>query len=63
MLCLTRDELKEISGYKQKSAIAAWLRENRYPFELDKDGWPKVPRIVYEARFQVRHGGPKLRAA
>ncbi len=63
MLCLTRDELKEISGYKQKSAIAAWLRENRYPFELDKDGNPKVPRMAVEARFQIRTGGPKLRLA
>lgn len=63
MLRLTRDEMKEISGYKQKSAVASWFRENKYPYELDKDGWPIVPRSVWEARFQVRHGGPKLRAA
>jgi len=60
---LTRDELRELSGYKQKSAIARWLAENRYPFELDKDDWPKVPRIAVEARFQVKTGGPKLRLA
>lgn len=62
-LFLTRNELKDLSGYRQKSAIARWLAENRYPFELDKDGWPKVPRFVVEARFQVRTGGPKLRLA
>lgn len=63
MLCLSRDELKEISGYKRKTDIAIWLRENKYAFELDKDDWPKVPRRVYEARFQVMTGGPKLRLA
>ena len=60
---LTRDEIRELSGYRQKSAIARWLMENRYPFELDKDGWPKVPRAAVEARFQIKHGGPKLRFA
>lgn len=60
---LTRAEVYELSGYKRKSDQARWLAENRYPFELDKDGWPKVPRIAVESRFQVRHGGPKLRLA
>lgn len=63
MLCLTKDELREISSYKQKGAITRWLRENRYPFELDKDGWPKVPRMAWESRFQVKTGGPRLRLA
>lgn len=60
---LTRDELRELSGYKRRSDIARWLQEQRYPFELDKDDWPKVPRMAVEARFQVRAGGPKLRLA
>jgi hypothetical protein len=60
---LTRDELRDLTGYKQKSAIARFLTEKRYPFDVDKDGWPKVPRIAVEARFQVRTGGPKLRLA
>jgi hypothetical protein len=60
---LTRDELRDLTGYKQKSAIARFLTENRYPWEPDKDGWPKVPRIAVEARFQVKTGGPKLRLA
>lgn len=60
---LTRDELRELSGYKRKSDQARWLREKRYPFELDKDGYPKVPRLAVETRFQVQVGGPRLRAA
>lgn len=60
---LTRDELRDLSGYKRKSDIARWLKENRYPFELDKDEWPKVPRIAVETRFQIRTGGPRLRLA
>ena len=61
---LTRDELRDLTGYKQKSAIAKFLTENRYPWEPDKDGWPKVPRMAVESRFQqVKTGGPKLRFA
>ena len=60
---LTRDELRELSGYKRRSDQARWLRENGYPFELDKDGNPKVPRAAVESRFQVKTGGPKLRLA
>ena len=60
---LTRDELRDLTGYKQKSAIATFLRENKYPFELDKDGWPKVPRLAVETRFQISTGGPRLRFA
>lgn len=60
---LTRDEVRELSGYKRRSDQVRWLRDNRYPFELDKDGNPKVPRIAVETRFQIRSGGPKLRLA
>ena len=60
---LTRDELRELSGYKRRTEQARWLRENKYPFELDKDGNPKVPRLAVETRFQIRTGGPRLRLA
>lgn len=60
---LTREEVRDLTGYKRKSDQARFLRENRYPFELDKDGFPKVPRIAVETRFQVKTGGPKLRLA
>lgn len=60
---LTKDELRDLSGYKRKADIAKWLRERGYAFEMDRFGWPKVLRLSVEARFQARLGGPKLRAA
>ena len=63
-LCATKDELREISGYKRKSDIIRWLKEKRYPIaEIDKDGWPKVPRLFLERRFHIQPEGPKLRLA
>lgn len=58
---LTRDELRELTGYKQKSAIARFLRERGYRYDVDKDGWPKLPRMAVETRFQEKLGGPRLR--
>jgi hypothetical protein len=60
---LTREEVRDLTGYKRKSDQARFLRDQRYPFELDKDGFPKVPRMAVEARFQVKTGGPRLRLA
>lgn len=60
---LTRNELRDLSGYKRKAEIGRWLTENRYQWEPDRFGWPKVLRLSVEARFQARLGGPKLRAA
>lgn len=64
MLSATKEELREISGYKRKAEIIRWLKEKRYPIaEYDKDGWPKVPRRFVERRFQIVQEGPKLRLA
>jgi hypothetical protein len=60
---LTREEVRDLTGYKRKSDQCRNLAERGYPFEPDKDGWPKVPRSAVETRFQVKFGGPKLRAA
>lgn len=60
---LTRDELRDLSGYKRKGDITRWLRERGYGFEVDRHDWPKVLRIVVESRLQAKLGAPKLRAA
>lgn len=61
---LTRDQLRELSGYKRKADIIPWLREKRYPIvEIDKDGWPKVPRSALDVKLAANGGGPRLRAA
>lgn len=60
---LTREEVRELTGYKRKSDQCRRLAERGYPFETDKDGYPKVPRSFVEAKFQTKVGGPRLRAA
>ena len=47
MICLTKDELLEISGYRQRSAVSKWLRKNGFTFRVAADGWPRVDRTHY----------------
>ena len=42
----SQDELIELTGYKQKSKIANWLKANGFAFYLGRDGWPRVLRNV-----------------
>jgi len=44
MLCLSRAELTEWSGYRQRSRVAAWLKQNGVQFLMGADGWPRVRR-------------------
>lgn len=53
-LCLSRDELIELSGYQQRSKVAAWLTERGYKFETAADGWPRVLRAAVEQRLMPR---------
>ncbi len=63
-LCASRDELREITGYKRKADVIRRLKEKRYPIaDYDKDGWPLVPRRFVERRFQAQAEGPRLRLA
>jgi len=43
-LCLTREELTELSERERPSAICRWLDKRAIPYILDADGWPKVLR-------------------
>lgn len=47
-LCLSRDELRELSGSKQRSKIVAWLVRNGFRPRIGVDGWPRVDRGLYE---------------
>ena len=49
-LTLTRAELIEISGFKQRSKIITWLKNQTYTFDVGADGWPRLARLQYEAR-------------
>lgn len=55
-LFLTRDELAEMSGRKQRGKIAAWLTANGYRFDIAADGWPKVLRAAVDARLMPGAG-------
>lgn len=43
-LFLAKDEMRELTGYIRHSMQIAWLRNNRYVFEVNKEGVPKVLR-------------------
>jgi hypothetical protein len=51
MLFLTELELRELTRLQRPSAIARWLREHGYPFDLAADGWPRVLRAYVEQRL------------
>lgn len=55
-LFLTRDELAEMSGRKQRSKVCEWLAGNGYKFEVAADGWPKVLRAALDARLMPGAG-------
>jgi hypothetical protein len=44
MICLTRDELVELTGYKRPHTISNWLRYNCIQYYVGADGWPRVMR-------------------
>lgn len=60
MQFMTRDELAELTGRKQRAKVAEWLRENGYKFDLAADGWPRVLAAAVEARLMpsARHRKP-----
>lgn len=53
-LCLSRDELIELSGYKRRSKVAVWLTEHGYKFEIAADGWPRILRAAVEQRLMPK---------
>lgn len=57
MICLSRAELEEVSGYLQKSRISKWLRQNGFTFRVGADGWPRVDRHHYQMIMGT--GSPK----
>ena len=39
---LTKDELRELTGYKRASAQIRWLNKNGYSYAIGADGFPRV---------------------
>lgn len=48
---LTRAELRALTGRQHRGPIIAWLKEKRWRFVEDADGWPKVARAFHDARL------------
>lgn len=48
---MSHSELAELTGYKYKSRIAAWLKINKFEFILNATGLPLVGRSQIEMRL------------
>lgn len=62
-LCLTSEELRELSGYKAHRAQCCWLEANDLRYVLDRCGRPKVLRSVIDARLGATDLSPQNRLA
>lgn len=50
-LCLTRDEMQELSGCKQRRKVIVWMRDAGYRYDVGADGWPRVLRAAVDAKL------------
>lgn len=50
-LVLAREELQDLTGYRQAAAQMRWLTDRGWRFEIGGDGRPKVARAEYERRM------------
>lgn len=55
-LCLTRDEMQELSGCKQRGRVILWFQNSGYRFEIGADGWPRVLRAAVDAKLMPSTG-------
>lgn len=64
MICLTRDELRELTGLKRPSAILANLNANGIPVvSIGADDWPRVMRDFSKVTPKtLTQSGPNLAA-
>ncbi|TMR61831.1 DUF4224 domain-containing protein [Streptococcus pseudopneumoniae] len=61
-LVLTRDELIELTGYKQPKRQVAWLRQQAIPLYVAANGRPKVLRSTLESTTVNRRTEPNFAA-
>lgn len=50
---VSRDELAELIGCAptSRACMRRWLKKNGWPFEADRNGFPKVLRAYYDQRM------------
>lgn len=62
---LTASELAELVGCKpnQRRAMQTWLELNKWKFEVDKAGLPKVARTYHDRKMGINEEVPKIKYA
>ncbi len=60
---LTKDQVREFTGYQNRPQQIAWLRANGYPFEIGGDGRPRVLTATVLAKLgaPAQQSRPQLR--
>ena len=51
---LTREEIKQLTGYRIPSKQIRWLQQEEFKFKVAADGRPRV--LKTEVEFQMGHG-------
>jgi hypothetical protein len=63
-LCLTEDELVQLTGKRQGKGMARWLAKNDFVFKMGGDGLPRVDREHYRQVMSAKRPtvprGPRL---
>lgn len=65
---LSKDELRDLTGYQKPSLQKRWLTDRAWPYEENAAGYPKVLRSIVEKRMggstesARRRQGPDLGA-
>lgn len=62
MICLSRADLLEISGFRRPTSIATWLRQNGFVFVVAADRWPRVDAQHYHASIKMTEDYIKQRS-
>jgi hypothetical protein len=55
-LCLSDEEVREITDTPIRALQILWLKDHGWPFELSRLGRPKVARAFFERRMGVQDG-------
>lgn len=45
---MTREELRELTGYWQREKVYAWLKREGFRPRRGADRWPRVDRSIYQ---------------
>jgi hypothetical protein len=56
---LTREEIKQLTGYCRPTAQIGWLKAEEFKFKIAADGRPRV--LKTEVEFQMGHGNAILK--